>query len=473
MFNHFFSATSSRHLLELSLCFQSENPEEQPSTGVLGRIGSWLSPWRGKGTRSPSESLSPSDEPDLKLAGGEERSDECGGAATEERQKAEESSSLSPSLLALSRDGSLSKEENATQSGHRDGSTVCSPESEEGGPKGAEFLETRKRRTGQGREREESRNGASESGNPEKNASHVTPQFSFPKQGVLWDPGHSQPPGQRRAESGRKIQVYLEESVIKRGKGASAEQEVVRTKVEKSLPIRRPKLSASGESAEGTGTNVTPTNGTESYHCAGEGVSPRLNKDAQFEPETERKQTEAGSMGRRNAARKKSKKSPQREAGSSQRDKKPLNSETGSPSPDSSVSNVEGKSPKAEAVDSSSTPSPTSPLSPKPKQGRTSCPDAVKLDKLPNAGTASGATPARGMDGVADMGDDDGFYQVERKTETPESKRRSIKTSQTEIKFYPKQVRLNPKKNDLDPNSTSSKAEDKGDSGTISGIETK
>lgn len=347
---------------------------------------------------------------------------------------------------------------------------MCSTESEEGGPKGAEFVETRKRRTGQGREREESRNGTSESGNPEKNASHVTPQFSFPKQGVLWDSAHSQPPAQRRTESGRKIQVYLEESVIKRGKGNSAEEEVVRTKVEKSLQIRRPKLSASDESVEGPGRNVTPTNGTESYQCAREGVSPRLNKDTQFEPETEIKQTEAGSMGRRNAARKKSKKSPQREAGSSQHDKK---QEMGSPSPGSSVSNAEGKSPKAEAVDSSSVPSPTSPLSPELKQGKTSCRDAVKLDKLPNADTASGATPAQGMDGVADMEDDDSLYTVERKTETPESKRRSLKTSRTEIKFYPKQLRLNPTKNDLDPNSTSSKTEDNGNSEPISGIERK
>lgn len=350
---------------------------------------------------------------------------------------------------------------------------MCSTESEEGGPEGAEFVETRKRRTGQGREREESRNGTSESGNPEKNASHVTPQFSFPKQGVLWDSAHSQPPAQRRTESGRKIQVYLEDSVIKRGKGNSAEEEVVRTKVEKSLQSRRPKLSASGESVEGPGRNVTPTNGTESYHCAREGVSPRLNKDTQFEAETEKKQTEAGSMGRRNAARKKSKKSPQREAGSSQRDKKPLNSEMGSPSPDSSVSNAEGKSPKAEAVDSSSVPSPTSPLSPELKQVKTSCPDAVKLDKLPNADTASGATPAQGMDGVADMEDDDSLYTVERKTETAESKRRSMKTSRTEIKFFPKHLRLNPKKDDLDPNSTSSQTEDKRNSEANGGIERK
>lgn len=261
--------------------------------------------------------------------------------------------------------------------------------------------------------------------------------------------------------------------MIKRGKGNSAEEEVVRTKVEKSLQIRRPKLSASGESVEGPGRNVTPTNGTESYHCAREGVSPRLNKDTQFEAETEKKQTEAGSMGRRNAARKKSKQSPQREAGSSQRDKKPLNSEMGSPSPDSSVSNAEGKSPKAEAVDSSSVPSPTSPLSPELKQVKTSFPDAVKLDKLPNADTASVATPAQGMDAVADMEDDDSLYTVERKTETPESKRRSIKTSRTEIKFFPKQLHLNPKKDDLDPNSTSSKTEDNGNSEPNGGIERK
>lgn len=432
-----------------------------------------MSPWRGKGPRSPSESLSPSDEPDSKLAGEQKKSDECGRAPAEEQQKAEESSGLGSRLLAVSRDGTLSKEEKATQSSHKDGSAVCSAESEEGDPKGAEFVETRKRRTGQGREREESRNGTSESGNPEKNASHVTPQFSFPKRGVLWDSADTQPRAQRRTESGRKIQVYLEDSVIKRGKGSRAEQEVVRTKVEKSVQIPWPKLSESAESVEGTGRNVTLTNGTESRHCAREGVSLRLNKDTQFEPETEKKPTEVESMGRRNAARKKSKKSPSREAGSGQRDKKPLNSEKGSPSLDSSVSNTEGKSPKAEAVDSSSTPSPTSQLSPELKRGKTSCPDAVKLDKLPHAYTASGATPAQGIDGVADMEDDDSLYQVERKTETPESKRRSLKVSRTEVKLYSKHLHLNPKKNDLDPNSTLSKTEDNGNSEAISGIKRK
>lgn len=378
-------------------------------------------------------------------------------------------------MLALSRDGSLSKEEDATQSSHRDSFAVCSTESKEGGPNREECVETRKRRTGQGREREENRNSILESGNPEKNASHVTPQSSFPKQGVLWDSGHTQPPVQRRTESerGRKIQVYLEESVIKCGKGINSEQKVVRTKVEQSLPIRRPKLSASVESGEGTGRNATPTNGTESFYCPREGVSLRTNKDTQFKPEIEKKQTEAVSMGRKNAARRKSRKSPQREAGSSQRDKKSLNSEKGSPLPGSTVSNAEGKSSKAEVVNSSSLPSPTSLLSPELKQGKTFCPDVVKLDKLPDADAASGATPAQGMDGLADKEDDESLYKVERKTETPESKRRSLKTSRSEIKLFPKHVHLNPKKNDLDSNSTLNKIEDKGSSEPISGMEPK
>lgn len=406
----------------------------------------------------------------MKLAGEEERGDECGRAPTEEQQKEGESSSLSPSSL----DGLLSQEEDATQSSHRDSSAVCSTESREGGPKGEECVETRKRRTGQGREREENRNSILESGNPEKNASHVTHQSTFPKQGVLWDSGLTQPPVQRRTESerGKKIQVYLEESVIKCGKGANSEQEVVRTKVQQSLSIRRPKLSASVESGEREGRNATPTNGTESFHCAREGVSLRQNKDTQFKPETEKKQTEAVSMGRKNAARRK-KKSPQREAGSSQRDKKSLDSEKGSPLPGSTVSNAEGKSPKAEVVNSSSVPSPTSQLSPELKPGETSCPDVVKLDKLPNADTTSGASSAQGMDGVADKEDDESLYKVERKTETPESKRRSMKTSRSEIKLFPKHVHLNPKKNEMDSNPTFSKIEDKGSSEPISGIEPK
>lgn len=433
-----------------------------------------MSPWRGKGPRSTSESLSPSDEPDLKLAGEAERSDECGREPTEKQQKGGESSSLSPSSLALSRDDWLSREQDATQSSHRDNSAVCSTESEEGGPAGEECINTRKR-TGQSSGREEKRNSILESGNPEKNASHVTPQFSFSKQGVLWDPGHTQRPVQRKKESekGKKIQVYLEESVIECGKGTDPKQEVVRTKVDQSLPIRRPKLLASVESEKGTVRKATPSNGTESFPSAREGVFLRQNRDTQFKADTEKKQTEADSMGRKNTARRKSRKCPQSEAGSSQHDKKSLNSEKGSPLPGSTASSAEGKSPKAEVVNSSSVPSPTSQLSPELKQRKTSCADVVKLDKLPGADAASGATPAQGMDGVADKEDDDSAYRVERKTETPESKRRSMKMSRSEIKFFPKRVRLNPKKDEVDNNSTFSKIEDKGSSEPISGIEPK
>lgn len=422
-----------------------------------------MSPWRGKGPRDSSESVSPSDEPDVKLAGEEERSDECGSAATEERQKEveEEESSLGPSRSLLGR-GSLSQEEDATQSRHRLSGAVCSTESREGGSKGEECVGTRKRRTGQGREREEKRKSILESGNPEKNASHVTPQSStFPKQGVLWDA--SPPPVQRRTESerGKKIQVYLEESVIKCGKGANSEQEVVRTKVEQSLPIRRPKVPASVESGGGTARGATPTNGTESFHCAREALPLRQNTDTQLKPESQRKEGESDSMGRKNAARRKPRKSPQREAGgnSSTPEKGSL-----------SASSAEGKGPKAEVGNSSSSlPGHTPPLSPQLKQGKTSCPDAVKLDKLPTADAAGGATAAQGRDGAADMDDDESLYKVERKTETPESKRRSMKTSRTEIKLFPKHVHLNPKKSDLDSNCTSSRIEDKGSSEPIAG----
>lgn len=384
-------------------------------------------------------------------------SDECKGAPTEEQQEEEDSYGLSRGSLVFSTDGSLSQEEDATQSRHRD-----SAESREGGPKGEESVSTRKRRTGQGREREEKRKGILESGNPEKNANHVTPHSSSP---VLWDSGFNPPPVQRRTERdrGKKIQVYLEESVIKCGKGANSEQEVVRTKVEQSLPIRRPKLSASVESRGGTGSVETPTNGTESFHCAGETLSLRPNKDTQSKPETEKKQTAADSMGRRNAARRKSKKSPQREGGGGQPEKK------GSPS----ASHAEGKSPKAQVVNSSPQPGPTPQLSPELKQGKTSCPDVVKLDKLPKADAACGAAAAQGTDRVAHMEDEESLYKVERKTETPESKRRSMKTSRTEIKFFPKHVHLNTAKSDPDSNSTFGKKEDSGSPEPATGMKPK
>lgn len=394
--------------------------------------------------------------------GGEKKSEECGRAQTEEYQKEEKKDpSSSPTLLALSRDVFLSKEENATQSSHRDGSAVCSTETPEGGPRGEEFVETRKRRAGQGDKREENRNGTSVSGNPVKNASHVTHQPSFSKQGVVWDSAHTQPQAQRQAQAqtGKTLHVYLEEtSVVQCGQDTCAGQEVIRTKVPKSLQVRGPKSSRSVDSAEGLSStsvgnkraNVTPTNGTE--RCAREGVSLKSHKDSQFEPEPDKKQTEANSMGRKNAARRKSRKSPQGDAASSPQEKKPPSSEAlpeGIPTSDGAVTTSKGKSPKADmvesSVNSSSKHNPTSQVSPELKEGKTSCLDAVKLDKLPISDPVSAATAAQVIDGVADMEEDDSLYKVERKTETPESKRRSMKVSRSEVKFFPKNVPLNPK----------------------------
>lgn len=395
--------------------------------------------------------------------GGEEKSEECGRAQTEEHQKEEKKDpSSSPTLLALSRDVSPSKDENATQSSHRDGSAVCSAETPEGGPRGEEFVETRKRRAGQGDEREESRNGTSVSGNPAKNASHVTHLSSSSKQGVVvWDSAHTQPQAQRQAQAqtGKKLHVYLEEtSVVQCGQDTCVGQEVVRTKVTKSLQVRGPKSPRSADSSEGLSstsvgnkrTNVTPTNGTE--RCAREGVSLKAHKDSQFEPEPDKKQTEANSMGRKNAARRKSRKSPQGDAASSPQEKKPPSSEAlpeGIPASGGAVTTSKGKSPKADmvesSVNSSSKHNPTSQVSPELKEGETSCLDAVKLDNLPISDPPSAATAARAIDGVADMEDDDSLYKVERKTETPESKRRSMKVSRSEVKLFTKNVPLNPR----------------------------
>ncbi|XP_073348556.1 uncharacterized protein [Pagrus major] len=439
----------------------SESPEEQPSTGVLGRIGSWFSPWRGKGPNSPTENASPTDDRTLKSQKEEESEESVRPRARE--QQWEESSNTNP--LGLYRDFFPSEEEDATQSARRDGSVVSSTETAGGGPREEEFVGSRKKRTGQGQEREEtsSGNGTSASGNPEKNASHLTHLSS--EQGVVWDSdrAHTQPQAQRQAQArtGKRLHVYLEEtSVFSRGKDNSAGQEVVRTKVTKSLQVI-PKAksspsfdltkSSSSISAENKKADVRPAVGTESHYSALVGVSLKSRKDTQPEPDQE--QTEADSMGRKNAARRKFKKNPQGDGANSPQEKLSPGSEPppeGFPISDNSVTSPQVKSPKTHkgesSVNSSSKHNPTSQASPEVKETKTSCPDTVKqLDKFQESNSVSAVTVACVVDGAADMEDDDSLYKVERKTETPESKRRSVKVSRSEVKLFTKNVPLNPK----------------------------
>ncbi|TKS75560.1 Beta/gamma crystallin domain-containing protein 1 [Collichthys lucidus] len=433
----------------------SESPEEQPSTGVLGRIGSWFSPWRGKGPSSPTENDSTSIDETLK-------SEEEDIVREQQWEEEEKEQSSNPDPLGFSRDIFPCEEKDATQSAHRDGSVVSSTERPEGGPREEEFVESRKERIGQGKGREESSNGTSESGNPEKNASHLTHHSSFSEQGVVWDSdqAHTPPQAQRetQAQTGKRLHVYLEEtSVFQCGKDTRAGQEVVRTKVTKSLKVL-PKtkssqsfdsLESSTSSAENKRTNARPAVGTDSYYSALVGVSLKSRKHSQLEPVPE--QTDADNMGRKNAARKKVRKNSQGDGGNSPQEKIPAaNAEPlpeGYPTSDNSVTSPEGKSPKTQmgesTVNSSSKCNPTSQAS---SEGeiKTSC-SAKQWDNYQDSSSVTATTLASVVDGNADMEDDDSLYKVERKTETPESKRRSIKVSRSEVKLFTKNVPLNPK----------------------------
>ncbi|XP_044025867.1 beta/gamma crystallin domain-containing protein 1-like isoform X2 [Siniperca chuatsi] len=444
----------------------SESPEEQPSTGVLGRIGSWFSPWRGKGPKSPAENASPTSDQALKSEGVEE-SEESVRPQARAQQREEKEPSSSPNPRGLSRDIFSFEEEDATQSAHRDGS-VSSTETAEGGPREEEFVDCRKR-IGQGKEREESSNGTSAGGNPEKNASHLT-HFSYSsEQGVVWDSDqdHTQPQAQRQAQAqtSRRLHVYLEEtSVIQCGQDTCAGQEVIRTKVTKnlqvlpkakSLPSFDSPKSSSSTSAENKDINVRPAVGTQSYYSALVGVSLKSRKDSQLESETDKEQTETDSMGRKNTAKRRLRKNSQGDGGNSPQEKTPSNTQPvteGFPTSDNSLTcpTPQGKSPKTHlgesSVNTSSKPNPTSQASLEGVESKTSCPDTVKqLDNFQDSNSVAAATLTCVVDGDADMEDDDSLYKVERKTETPESKRRSMKVSRSEVKLFTKYVPLNPK----------------------------
>ncbi len=430
----------------------------------MGRIGSWFSPWRGKGPKSVSESESPTSDQPLKSEGEEESEGSVKNQARVQQLEEEKKKGFTPIPLGLSRDISPSEEEDATQSAHREGFVLSSSGTAEGGPREEEFVGGRKKRIVQGKEREESSNGISVSGNPEKNASHLTLLSSSSEQGVVWDSdwAQTQPQAKRQAQAqtGRRLHVYLEEtSVIQCGQDASAGQEIVRTEVLKSLHVLQkakssPNLyipkSSSSTSEQSKRRNVRPADDTESHYTA-QGVSLSSRIDSQIKPKSDKEQTETDSMGRKNATKRKSRKSPQVEGGNSPQEKMPPTAESvpeGFPTSDKSMTSPQGKSPKtcmgeSSSVNSSSKQNPTFQTSPEVGESKTSCPDSV-TQSVKDSNSVTEAGLACVVDGAADMEDDDSLYKVERKTETPESKRRSIKVSRSEVKLFPKNVPLNP-----------------------------
>lgn len=415
----------------------------------MGRIGSWFSPWKVKGPQSPAQNASASSDQALESEL-EEESEKFVRPEAKEKQREEEQKvqSSNPHTLGPSRDIFDSEEGNATQSDHRTGSVVRSAEAREAGPRGEEFVGSRKKRTGQGKEWEESSNGTLEGGNPDKNATHVTDLSS--EQGVKWDSPVAPPQAQRqtRARTGRRLHVYLEETSVSQC-SEDAGQEVVRTKVPRRLQVVCSAKSSTtldlSSCSRTKRSNLRPIDGTDRCNSTIAAASLTSNQDS--EPKPEKEQTQADSMGRKNTPRRKSKKNNQGAGGGNPHEKIPSIAETAPEGSDNSVATPWGKSPKNEVeapVSSSSKPNPTSQGSPECGESKTSCLDPVKqLGNLHESVTAS--TQAYMIDGPADMEDDDWRYKVERKTETPESKRRSLKVSVSEVKFFPKNVPLNPK----------------------------
>ncbi|XP_008395813.1 absent in melanoma 1 protein-like [Poecilia reticulata] len=437
----------------------SESPEEQPSTGVLGRIGSWLSPWRGNSPKC-------SDGNDFSASGltqrrdGDRESEDSVKIRAEERQWQERDTSS----LGLFKEVFPCEERDATQSAHRDNSVVCSAETGEGGAQEGELGERWKQRTGQGKETGENSSAPSASGNPERNVSHLTHPSSSSKQGVAWDFGqaHTQPHALRKAqaETGRKLHVYLEEtSVIQCGQNVHEGEEVVCKTVKKSLQILRKSkssqsfdLAASSTNAE---KNVRPAAGEQSYYSVLGGVSLKTHKNSWLRTEAE--QTEADDMGRKNSSKRRVRKNSQGDGiksptAKSPTDKNPRNTQStdGSPPAGHSADSLQGKSPstqlKEASTDSSSKPAPSLQVSPEGGESEFSSSDMVKqLDQFQNSISASAASQAGKVEEGADMDEDESLYKVQRKTETPESKRRSIKVSKTEVKLFSKNVPLKPK----------------------------
>ncbi|XP_029984299.1 uncharacterized protein LOC115415031 [Sphaeramia orbicularis] len=413
----------------------SESPEEQPSTGVLGRIGSWFSPWRGRSPKSPTENA---DDQVDKAEGVEDGKESVKPQAEQE----DKDQSSNPNPLPLTRDIFPSEQEDATQSAHRD---VNSTEPGEGGPKEEESGEHRKERTGQGKEREENGNGTLLSGNPtpDKNASHLTHRSSSAKQEVPC--GSDQARTQPQAQTSKTLHVYLEEtSVIHSNQNTCAGQEVICTKVKTSYQVlpkspTSPSYESSkrSSSAEFKRINDRTAAGEKSYYSVLVGVPLKPGKDSQVESERNKGQSEVDDMGRKNTARRKNRKNSQGDGGNSSQENSPSTAhpaQQGFPTSDKSVTSPQGKRPES-PVNSSSKHNPTSEASPEGGE-------AKPLATFQDSNSVASATPARVVDVSANMEDDDSFYKVERKTETPESKRRSMKVSQSEVKFFPKNVPL-------------------------------
>ncbi|XP_041721488.1 beta/gamma crystallin domain-containing protein 1 isoform X2 [Coregonus clupeaformis] len=475
----------------------SQNPEE-PSTGVLGRIGSWFSPWKERGSpRSPIDdaSQSPTDDQSPRPEGEGAQEEPVRG---EEGQQKEGQNSQ-PAQRHLSRDFEEANAADARASTHRDSPLSAASSHSEwggGGEGGGPREEEKWWIASQGEEREEEggrRSGARGNPAPERNASHLTRVLSSAlEEGVAWEDSDRQEHTQAhththalpRAEvqAGKRLHVYLEEtslSLSQNGTDTHTKQEVLHaittTRVKKSIQVvSRAKSSKSVDlSSENTNTKerteerkrtclkAIGVKGHSSYSAL-VGVSLKSHTETQTSSQTipelsgeEESDRDTDTMGRKNSGRRRSRKSSSGDGGgASSQENTPTKPKPGA---ENSPTSSEYNTPK---------PGNSTHSSSKDKHASVILPEAGKQESTTFSGiptkTRRGkereeaqedldapvhATLVAVVDGEGDMDvdvlDDTSPCRVERRTESAESKRRSMKVSHSEVKFFAKKVMVN------------------------------
>ncbi|KAJ0026602.1 hypothetical protein NQD34_017602 [Periophthalmus magnuspinnatus] len=216
----------------------------------------------------------------------------------------------------------------------------------------------------------------------------------------------------RQARAGKKLHVYLEETSV----SGSAGQEVVSTKYAKSLQVR-PKAKRSVS---------LDTEREPSYSSALVGVNLKSPKAENLDGEDD--------MGRKSARRRYRKNSQGDERSNvTQPDREVTDKADKAVTP-----SQKARSPKSNVTNH--TPAETSP-SPSPElQTHSSGLQYLESGQDLNSTLACGGAAVE--EEVVNMADNERLYRVERRTETPESKRRSMKVSRSEVKLFPKNVPL-------------------------------
>ncbi|KAJ7988074.1 hypothetical protein DPEC_G00319860 [Dallia pectoralis] len=467
----------------------SQNPEAT-SPGVLGRIGSWFSPWRDRGSPSDDASRSPADAQGPKSEAQTTTEEPVRG----EEGKQDEGHNSQPPKRNLSRDF---KKADARQSAHRDillSSTSRLTEPRGGGPCDEELLSASLVEEREQARRE--RSGACRNTSPESNSSLPTRVLSSSLEtgSARKDSGreeHIQAPLRTPVQGGKTLHVYLEEtSVSEIGIDARTKNRLLHTtttRVKANIQtVSRAKSSKTVDlSSENTKRSekrvIAPAPGVKGHsgYCvpvgglhkpltgtqdSGQTISRKSVKDtvtvADRDTLTDRNTdrdtvtvtdtvadrdtvpdtdtfTDTDRMGKKRRSRKGS----SGEGGASSQENTPTKlqpalspSDCNTPTPgDSTPSNTDqnasGTSQKADVLAGSP-----------PAFGWGS--NAAQQDQ----DAPVHATLVTVVDGGEDMDllEDDITGQVERHTETAESKRRSIKVSHGEVKFFAKKVLVNP-----------------------------